>query len=99
MWNSNTLMDAAATATALNFIGFNVATLEPHLRPFGLSPLSTGLVFVLTGAVYALTSPIMGKLCESQVRFSAVRCAIFVSTISRIFSFFLDDAMLMDCSG
>ena len=66
--DGNTLLDAAATATSLNFIGFNAATLEPHLRQFNLTPLVTGLVFVVTGSIYALTSSLMGKLCESRVR-------------------------------
>ena len=38
MWkflsDPGTLLDALAIATALNFIGFNSATLEPHLRQF-----------------------------------------------------------------
>jgi hypothetical protein len=65
--DGNTLLDAAATATSLNFIGFNAATLEPHLRQFNLIPIVTGCLFILTGAVYAITSPLMGKLCESGV--------------------------------
>lgn len=60
-------MDALATATTLNFIGFNAATLEPQLRQFGLTPVLTGCIFILTGAVYAATSPIMGKICQSGV--------------------------------
>lgn len=79
--DGNTLLDAAATATALNFIGFNAATLEPHLRQFGLTPLLTGIIFVLTGAVYALTSPIMGRLCQTKV----FALTIFVS-ITNAFS-------------
>ncbi|KAI1305388.1 MFS-type transporter SLC18B1 [Halotydeus destructor] len=60
----NIILDAMAIATSLNFIGFNAATLEPHLRQFELTPLTTGSIFVVTGAVYALTSPLFGKLCD-----------------------------------
>lgn len=63
----STILDALATATTLNFIGFNAATLEPQLRQFGLTPVLTGCIFILTGAVYAATSPIMGKICQSGV--------------------------------
>ncbi|KAF2352408.1 Major facilitator superfamily [Trinorchestia longiramus] len=48
-------------------IGFVQATLEPHLRPLDLTPLQTGLVFVLNGASYALSAPIWGKLCDKGV--------------------------------
>lgn len=61
----STILDALATATTLNFVGFNAATLEPQLRQFGLSPVLTGCVFILTGAVYAATSPIMGRIIQS----------------------------------
>lgn len=65
--DKSTLLDALATATSLNFIGFNAATFEPHLRQFNLSPVVTGSLFILTGAVYAVTSPLMGRLCEKGV--------------------------------
>lgn len=58
------LLDALAIASSLNFIGFNAATLEPHLRQFELTPVVVGSVFILTGTVYALTSPVFGKLCD-----------------------------------
>lgn len=66
----STILDALSTATCLNFIGFNAATLEPHLRQFGLKPTVTGALFMLTGAVYALMNPFMGKLCEAGVSYS-----------------------------
>lgn len=88
--DGNTLLDAAATATSLNFIGFNAATLEPHLRQFKLTPLLTGILFVLTGAVYALTSPLMGKLCESGVRQSLLMTTI-LSLKTNAFSTILEN--------
>ena len=65
MADGSTILDALATATSLNFIGFNAATFEPHIRQFELTPIVTGFLFVLTGAIYAVTSPIMGRICES----------------------------------
>ncbi|CAL1264903.1 unnamed protein product [Larinioides sclopetarius] len=50
--------------TCLLFIGFNSATLEPHLRQFKLTPVVLGVIFVITGAIYALTTPVWGKLCD-----------------------------------
>ncbi|GBL78647.1 MFS-type transporter SLC18B1 [Araneus ventricosus] len=50
--------------TCLLFIGFNSATLEPHLRQFNLTPVILGVIFVITGAIYALTTPIWGKICD-----------------------------------
>ncbi|XP_037078749.1 MFS-type transporter SLC18B1-like [Pollicipes pollicipes] len=48
--------------------GFIVVLLEPHLRPFGLSPVLLGLMFVITGAVYATCAPLWGWLCDRHVR-------------------------------
>lgn len=45
-------------------LGFLQATLEPHVRKFGLSSLQTGFMFILEGSTYALTSPIWGWLCD-----------------------------------
>ncbi|GFR33623.1 MFS-type transporter SLC18B1 [Trichonephila clavata] len=50
--------------TCLLFIGFNSATLEPHLRQFNLTPVILGVIFVITGAIYAVTTPIWGKICD-----------------------------------
>ncbi|KAI1305166.1 MFS-type transporter SLC18B1 [Halotydeus destructor] len=58
------LVNALSIATATNMVGFNSATLEPHLRQFNLTPLAIGFVFVLIGAVYAATGPVFGKLCD-----------------------------------
>lgn len=58
------LLDSLCVVTSLTFIGFNAATLEPHLRQFGLSVMSVGSVFIITGTIYALTTPLWGKLCK-----------------------------------
>ncbi|XP_045471927.1 MFS-type transporter SLC18B1-like [Harmonia axyridis] len=48
-------------------IGFLQATLEPHLRQFMLSPMILGVMFVINGGTYALTSTIFGWLCDSKI--------------------------------
>lgn len=57
-------LDALCVITSLTFIGYNAATLEPHLRQFNLKVLVVGFIFVITGAIYAITTPIWGKLCS-----------------------------------
>ncbi|XP_015916843.1 MFS-type transporter SLC18B1 [Parasteatoda tepidariorum] len=53
--------------SSLLFIGFNAATLEPHLRQFNLAPVILGVIFVITGGIYAITTPIWGKICDIGV--------------------------------
>lgn len=58
------VLDALCVITSLVFIGYNAATLEPHLRRFDLSVMTVGFVFIITGTIYALTTPLWGKLCQ-----------------------------------
>ncbi|XP_076325884.1 MFS-type transporter SLC18B1-like [Tachypleus tridentatus] len=44
--------------TGLLFMGFNEATLEPHIRKFYLQPSIVGLFFLVSGGCYAI-----GTLC------------------------------------
>uniref|UniRef100_U5EU51 Putative chromaffin granule amine transporter n=1 Tax=Corethrella appendiculata TaxID=1370023 RepID=U5EU51_9DIPT len=50
-----------ATSTS---IGFLSATLEPHLRPFKLTPVVLGGFFVISGAAYAATVPAWGWMID-----------------------------------
>lgn len=59
------ILDSLCVITSLTFIGFNAATLEPHLRQFDLSVMTVGSIFVITGTIYAVTTPIWGKLCKN----------------------------------
>lgn len=58
------ILDSLCVVTSLNFIGFNAATLEPALRQFDLSVMTIGSIFVITGTIYALTTPLWGRLCK-----------------------------------
>ncbi|KAI2810768.1 hypothetical protein BLOT_001932 [Blomia tropicalis] len=62
--NRAIIFDVLSIVTSLNYLGFNAATLEPHLRQFNLSPFFTGLIFITTGLTYALSTPFWGALCE-----------------------------------
>ncbi|KAH6924320.1 hypothetical protein HPB50_015476 [Hyalomma asiaticum] len=48
-------------------VGFNQATLEPHLRPFNLSTTVLGLVFMIPGICNGLMTPVWGWLCDKKV--------------------------------
>lgn len=50
-------------ATSMSY-GFLNATLEPHMRPFGLSPIDVGTLFMLQGGVYAVSAPVAGVLID-----------------------------------
>lgn len=67
-------------------IGFVQATLEPHLRPLNLSPLQTGLMFVLNGATYAVSAPIWGKLCDRGL---SPRLVVLIGSLVVAFAFLL----------
>lgn len=64
LFSPGILLDAMSVITSLTFIGFNAATLEPHLRQFDLSVMVVGSLFIITGSIYALTTPIWGKLSK-----------------------------------
>lgn len=55
---------ALAITSSLTLIGFNAATLEPHLRQFDLSVILVGSLFVINGIIYALTSPFANYICQ-----------------------------------
>lgn len=73
---------AYAIMAASISIGFLQATLEPHLRPFGLSPFKLGLMFMLNGATYGFFAPLWGWLCDKRLnpRWVVIFGALVVTT-------------------
>ncbi|XP_046668972.1 MFS-type transporter SLC18B1-like [Homalodisca vitripennis] len=74
------LNSAAVVATTIS-MGYYSATLEPHLRVFKLSPIAMGLMFVLSGGMYACVAPIVGRMCDRWAypkRVISVGCLLIV---------------------
>ncbi|XP_066159093.1 MFS-type transporter SLC18B1-like isoform X1 [Euwallacea fornicatus] len=59
------LLATASIIVTSTSISFLQATLEPHLRLFKLSPVILGLMFVINGGVYAVTTPLWGWICDN----------------------------------
>ncbi|XP_059481311.1 MFS-type transporter SLC18B1-like [Neocloeon triangulifer] len=60
-------LSAVSIVVSSMSIGFISATLEPHLRQFGLSPVLMGVMFIVSGGMYALIAPFAGYLCDKGV--------------------------------
>nr|CAD7200107.1 unnamed protein product [Timema douglasi] len=61
------LLDTFSIMSTAMSMGFYSATLEPHLRQFDLGPIMMGVMFVLSGAMYTITAPLVGRLCDTRV--------------------------------
>ncbi|XP_076326306.1 MFS-type transporter SLC18B1-like isoform X2 [Tachypleus tridentatus] len=59
-----TILDGMIIMVASLTTGYNHATLEPHLRQFNLSPFFVGIVFMVMGLCYAITTPLWGVLVD-----------------------------------
>jgi MFS family permease len=59
---------ATSIVTGSITIGFLNSTLEPHIRQFALTPVLTGLVFIINGGLYAVTAPAWGWLCDRALQ-------------------------------
>uniref|UniRef100_A0AAR5Q2C2 Major facilitator superfamily (MFS) profile domain-containing protein n=2 Tax=Dendroctonus ponderosae TaxID=77166 RepID=A0AAR5Q2C2_DENPD len=59
------LLASASIIVTSTSISFLQATLEPHLRTFNLAPVVLGLMFVINGGVYAITTPLWGWACDN----------------------------------
>ncbi|XP_050541625.1 MFS-type transporter SLC18B1-like isoform X2 [Daktulosphaira vitifoliae] len=60
-------INSVATVITATAMGYYSATLEPHIRPFGLSPVDVGFVFIISGGTYALVAPMIGYICDTGV--------------------------------
>lgn len=58
------LLDSLVTTATAVSMGFYSATLEPHLRQFDLSPALVGVMFIISGGIYAVFAPIVGRLID-----------------------------------
>ncbi|XP_014240079.1 MFS-type transporter SLC18B1-like isoform X2 [Cimex lectularius] len=61
------ILDSLTVVCTAISMGFIAATLEPHIRIFELSPISNGLMFVISGGTYAIFAPIVGRICDHWV--------------------------------
>ncbi|GFG40306.1 hypothetical protein Cfor_06387 [Coptotermes formosanus] len=61
------VLDSFCIAANAISLGFYSATLEPHLRQFALTPVVTGVMFVISGTLYAVSAPLVGRLCDLNV--------------------------------
>ncbi|XP_073984851.1 MFS-type transporter SLC18B1-like isoform X2 [Rhodnius prolixus] len=61
------VLDALSVVATSISMGFLAATLEPHIRIFQLSPVTNGLMFIISGGTYALTAPLVGRICDRWI--------------------------------
>ncbi|XP_055930533.1 MFS-type transporter SLC18B1-like [Argiope bruennichi] len=62
--NIDFLIDILAISVCFAMLGFNEATLEPHIRQFHLTPTVIGGIFLISGVVDAVSAPIWGIVSE-----------------------------------
>lgn len=82
--NPTVLIYSLSVFTSFNYIGFNQATLEPHIRQFDLSGFVLGLMFALSGTVYAISAPAWGRLCDKKCNpkfLSLIGCLINIASL------------------
>ncbi|XP_034232690.1 MFS-type transporter SLC18B1-like isoform X2 [Thrips palmi] len=58
------LLDSLVTTATAMSMGFYSATLEPHLRQFDLSPALVGVMFIISGGIYAVFAPLVGRIID-----------------------------------
>ncbi|XP_076332330.1 MFS-type transporter SLC18B1-like isoform X2 [Tachypleus tridentatus] len=64
--DGDSIIYGAAVTMCLIIIGYNTATLEPHIRQFQLSPFLLGAMFTICGGTYAISAPIWGKIADKK---------------------------------
>ncbi|XP_076361383.1 MFS-type transporter SLC18B1-like [Tachypleus tridentatus] len=54
-------------STAFVILSFNDATLEPHIRQFGLAPSVVGLIFIVSGGMYSVGTLVWGYIYDKTL--------------------------------
>ncbi|XP_042898560.1 MFS-type transporter SLC18B1 isoform X1 [Parasteatoda tepidariorum] len=67
-------------------LGFNEATLEPHIRQFNFSPTIVGCIFLIEGVVDAVIAPIWGLFAE---RVPNAQCLTIFGALAFIVAFII----------
>ncbi|PRD29396.1 UNVERIFIED_CONTAM: MFS-type transporter SLC18B1 [Trichonephila clavipes] len=62
--NIDFLIDILAISVCFAMLGFNEATLEPHIRQFQLTPTTIGAIFLISGVLDAVSAPVWGIVAE-----------------------------------
>lgn len=81
------LIDSACIVGAASSSGFYNATLEPHIREFNLSPVCVGLIFIISGATYAIVAPIFGRIIDrygKQSLMMAIGCLLNIISFTLV---------------
>lgn len=60
---------------------FSFQLIYVSILQFGLTPLQTGLVFIVNGGLYALTAPLWGYICDY------IRRPVYITIIGNFFIF------------
>ena len=79
-------LGVVAVFTTSTSSGYLQATLQPYLVPFDLKPIYLGLMFVISGGVYAVFAPFWGWLCDKGI---APRFCIAVGSLTKFTGFML----------
>ncbi|XP_076365847.1 MFS-type transporter SLC18B1-like [Tachypleus tridentatus] len=66
--NRSFIVEMINTLTGFIIVGLNEATLEPHIRQFGLAPTVVGLIFIVSGGMYSIGSLVRGKIYHKTKR-------------------------------
>lgn len=80
------LINAIATVVTATAMGYYSATLEPHIRGFGLSSVDVGFVFIISGGTYALIAPVIGYVCDTGLNPKKI---MIIGTILTVISYSL----------
>ncbi|CAI6348688.1 unnamed protein product [Macrosiphum euphorbiae] len=78
------LVNSIATLITATAMGYYSATLEPHIRGFGLSSVEVGFMFIISGGTYALIVPVVGYVYDTGLNPKKI---MIIGTILTVVSF------------